>query len=189
MKTFDEWLYAEAYDPLSITNIRIDQYLKYALREMQKQLHPPISMPYDPSMQFAIDQAHNQGYYKGLSVGKREGKKIGSGYGSLNLGERAIKNDEYDRLKKFETQNFSAYDRGYKNGVDQSHYERGFDHGFIQGENTPPKAAYKKELAAARECAMTLCIKDSVAEEAVYKLRQALGIDFLEVYNKNRVKL
>ena len=87
----------EAYD----RGHKAGKKLEYAFGEMEKQLNPFISMPYDPSMKFAVDQAHHQGYSKGLNEG-------------LNKVKRDAKQTEELEYKRGQT---DGYARGYRLGM------------------------------------------------------------------------
>ena len=194
MKTFTEWLdeNQRRYD----CDNEVSDYLKYAFGEVQKQLHPLMS--YDPSMishseclrkqkesfesgvytgqlnQQGIDgrklDAARANWDKGYQEGKEAGKKISSGYGSLKLGERAVNCDEYDRLQRSDRKARDAYYNGVYEGKCRQ------------------RSRHAKELAAARECAMTFISRESSALNAILILRIVLDISIDDVIRKHNEK-
>ena len=112
MKTFAEWLHAEAYDPsLYVTDVRLNQYLKYALGEMEKQLHPLKTF----GTKYITVNAEE--YKRLISQDKKNKGAFDRGYQAAQIAK--------------------AYDKGYKAGgkIEVYNYASNIDIDKLQREN------------------------------------------------------
>ena len=157
MKTFKEWCGTEWHSQDTL----LHGYLKYALGEMEKQLHPKMVM--DTAFSQA-DEAYDLGYTAG------ENASEGMTYDSNLVG---VKKDEYNRLLKQDRKAKDAFDLGYKEGKDY------FSRTVI--------VTLRRENKAARECAMTWLVDADAGIGAINELRSKLHISWNDV-KKNQYK-
>ena len=162
MKTFKELVISTNGCYVSISN-EISYYLKYALGEMENQLHPRMVM--DAAFEQA-DEAYTQGYgaaqkAKDYGLGYIAGKNATKGI-SYDSTLVSITGDEYNRLLKQDQKAKDAFSQGYEEG--KKHF------------NEISIVELRRGNKAGRECAMTFCHNYKDAMDAVVKLRYRLDI-------------